>query len=295
MSCYESFISYLKYEKRYSKHTVVAYETDLCQFQLFCDKHFLDIPIYEISHKNIRKWIVFLMNEGCIASTVNRKLSSLRSYFKYLQRNAFIETNPMEKVVAPKQAKKLPFFMSEQQMLDLDKLEFKKDFEGVRDRLIIEMFYITGIRLSELMNIKIRDFDHSYSQVKVLGKRQKERIVPLTSGIVHFIVEYLKIRNQKFHSNSPFLFLTAKGEHVYEKLIYRVVKKNLSKVTTMRKRSPHVLRHTFATHLLNHGAELNAIKELLGHTNLSATQIYTHTSLDRLTGIYTQAHPRALD
>lgn len=293
MNSCESFLSYLKYEKRYSRHTVVAYETDLNQFLFFCSKHFANLPISEMSHKHIRKWIVYLMNEACSPSTINRKLSTLRSFFKYSRRHAYLDNDPMEKVIAPKQARKLPFFMSEQQMIALEEIDFGEGFEALRDELILEMFYVTGMRLSELMNIKLLDFDKGFSQIRVLGKRQKERIIPLTDGIVSLVVKYIAARKKEFQLDKPYLFLTVKGDHVYEKLIYRVVRKYLSQLTTMKKRSPHVLRHTFATHLLNNGAELNAIKELLGHSNLSATQIYTHTSLDRLTGIYNQAHPRA--
>jgi integrase/recombinase XerC len=233
------------------------------------------------------------MNEGKSSRTVNRKLSSLKSFFKFLLRESVIETNPMDRVVGPKQGKKLPGFVAEHAMQVLREVDFGEGFEGVRDQLIVEMFYQTGMRLSELMNLKESSFDRSASLVKVLGKRNRERIIPVSKSLMNLLDEYQKVKLDNFKDSNDFLFVTKKGVPVYEKLLYRIVTKHLSKITTMTKRSPHVLRHTFATHLLNNGAELNAVKELLGHSNLSATQIYTHTTFERLNKIYKQAHPRA--
>ncbi|GAB7086639.1 tyrosine-type recombinase/integrase [Marinifilum fragile] len=292
MSFKESFLSYLQYEKRYSAHTVLSYDCDLTQFFEFYSGAD-DVQVEDITFKDVRRWIVFLMNEGKTSRTVNRKLSSLKSFFKYLLRESVIDSNPMDKVVGPKQGKKLPGFVAEHAMQVLREVDFGEGFEGVRDQLVIEMFYQTGMRLSELMNLKESDFDRSASLVKVLGKRNRERIIPVSESLVKLLDQYLDLRYKTFGNLDDFLFVTKKGVPVYEKLLYRIVTKHLSKITTMTKRSPHVLRHTFATHLLNNGAELNAVKELLGHSNLSATQIYTHTTFERLNNIYKQAHPRA--
>ncbi|MDQ2178228.1 tyrosine-type recombinase/integrase [Marinifilum sp. D714] len=292
MSFKESFLSYLQYEKRYSAHTILSYDCDLTQFFEFYSSAD-EIEVEDITFKDVRRWIVFLMNEGKTSRTVNRKLSSLKSFFKYLLRESVIDSNPMDRVVGPKQGKKLPGFVAEHAMQVLREIDFGEGFEGVRDQLVIEMFYQTGMRLSELMNLKESDFDRSASLVKVLGKRNRERIIPVSESLVKLLDQYLDLRFKTFGNLDGFLFVTKKGVPVYEKLLYRIVTKHLSKITTMTKRSPHVLRHTFATHLLNNGAELNAVKELLGHSNLSATQIYTHTTFERLNNIYKQAHPRA--
>ena len=290
----ESFLSYLQYEKRYSKHTLVSYDCDLSQFYSFLSSYGIkEDELADLNFKDVRKWIVFLMNEGCSARTVNRKLSSLKSFFKYLLRESLIQQNPMDKVVGPRQGKKLPNFIAEHSMRLLQEIDFGEGFEGVRDRLVVEMFYHTGMRLSELMNLKVSDFDRSTSVVRVLGKGNRERIIPVINILETLLDEYLEQRFLLCSDEGGFLVLTNHAKPAYEKLLYRIVIKHLSKITTLAKKSPHVLRHTFATHLLNNGAELNAIKELLGHSNLSATQIYTHTSFEKLNDIYKQAHPRA--
>lgn len=290
----ESFLSYLQYEKRYSKHTLVSYDCDLNQFFSFLLSYGIrEDELVELNFKDIRKWIVFLMNDGCTARTVNRKLSSLKSFFKYLLRESLIQQNPMDKVVGPRQGKKLPSFVAEHSMVLLQEVDFGEGFEGVRDRLVVEMFYQTGMRLSELMNLKVSSFDRSASVVRVLGKRNRERIIPVSNVLETLLDEYLGQRFLICSKEDGFLILTDQAKPAYEKLLYRIVVKHLSKITTLSKKSPHVLRHTFATHLLNNGADLNAIKELLGHASLSATQIYTHTSFERLNVIYKQAHPRA--
>ncbi|WP_372639425.1 tyrosine-type recombinase/integrase [Ancylomarina sp.] len=290
----ESFLSYLRYEKRYSKHTLVSYDCDLSQFFLFLSSYGIEEgEIGDLNFKDVRKWIVSLMNEGCSARTVNRKLSSLKSFFKYLLRESLVQQNPMDRVVGPRQGKKLPNFVAEHSMRLLQEIDFGEGFEGIRDRLVIEMFYQSGMRLSELMNLKVSSFDRSASVVRVLGKRNRERIIPVSDNLETLLNEYLEYRLLVCSSKDGILFVTNKAKPAYEKLLYRIVIKHLSKITTLSKKSPHVLRHTFATHLLNNGAELNAIKELLGHCNLSATQIYTHTSFERLNDVYKQAHPRA--
>ncbi|MGQ1910439.1 tyrosine-type recombinase/integrase [Marinifilum sp. RC60d5] len=293
MSFKESFLSYLQYEKRYSEHTVLSYDCDLTQFFDFLLKSVSECQVEKVCFKDVRKWVVFLMNEGNSSRTVNRKLSTLKSFFKFLLREAKIDTNPMDRVVGPRQGRKLPGFLAEDSMQLLREIDFGSGYEGVRDQLVLELFYQTGMRLSELMNLKESSFDRGTSSVKVLGKRNKERIIPTNKSLEKLLDKYLDVKQKTFDDGSDFLFVTKKGVPVYEKLLYRIVVKHLSKITTMTKRSPHVLRHTFATHLLNNGAELNAVKELLGHSNLSATQIYTHTSFERLNNIYKQAHPRA--
>jgi len=290
----ESFLSYLRYEKRYSKHTLVSYDCDLSQFSAYLSGYGIeDGEIVDLNFRDVRKWVVFLMNEGCSARTVNRKLSSLKSFFKYLLRESLIQQNPMDRVVGPRQGKKLPDFVAEHSMRLLQEVDFGEGFEGVRDRLVVEMFYHTGMRLSELMNLNMSSFDRSASVVRVLGKRNRERIIPVSEGLETLLDEYLEHRLLVCSQEDGALVIANKAKPAYEKLLYRIVIKHLAKITTLSKKSPHVLRHSFATHLLNNGAELDAVKELLGHSSLSATQIYTHTSFERLNDIYKQAHPRA--
>lgn len=289
----DNFLKYLQYEKRYSDHTLVAYKTDLGQFIQFMNESVGDFEFKNVTLKQIRSWVVSLMENDISARSVNRKITTLKSFYKYLMREGFVETNPAQLVTKPKVGKKLPVFIQEEnlnQLLDLGL--FSADFEGTRDKLIVSLLYGAGIRLAELKNLGMHNFNTKEHTIKVLGKRNKERIVPYPKSIDQVFLEYLKFRDE-FSGINSFLFITSKGEQVYDKLIYRVVKKNLSLVTTVSKKSPHVLRHSFATHLLNHGADLNAVKELLGHSNLSATQVYTHTTFERLKQIYKQAHPRS--
>lgn len=293
MSLPNDFIKYLQFEKRYSEHTVVAYRTDLDQFVQFMDESIGDFEFKEVDTKMIRRWVMFLMNEGVSARSVNRKITTLKSFFKYLMREGIVDANPAQLVTTPKVGKKLPTFVQEENLNNLlDLGMFPKDFEGVRDKLIVSLLYGTGIRLAELKNLKVLSVNSIERTIKVLGKRNKERIVPYPTDLDNCLKDYLKIR-EEIGGNSEFLFLTFRGKQVYDKLIYRVVKKYLSLVTTVDKKSPHVLRHSYATHLLNNGADLNAVKELLGHSNLSATQVYTHTTFEKLKEIYKQAHPRS--
>lgn len=294
MSHQEAFINYLKYEKRYSHLTAIAYKKDLDQFEEFFVKTIGDFNVEEINDKTVRLWIVDLMDKGITARTVNKKVSALKSFNKYLMRMEVLNENKLVNVIVPKVRKKLPQFVEEKQLVHLlDDGFFGTDFESLRDKLIISLLYGSGIRLSELMHLKDSDLFTGEYLIKVLGKRNKERIIPYPRSLNVLIEQYKTERTRLFGSPVPFLLLTAKGEQAYEKLIYRAVSKYLTLVTTIDQRSPHVLRHTFATHLLDRGADLNAVKEMLGHSNLSATQIYTHTSLDKIRKVYRQAHPRS--
>ncbi|HKI88633.1 MAG TPA: tyrosine-type recombinase/integrase [Draconibacterium sp.] len=294
MSYRESFLKYLKFEKRCSKHTVVAYGKDLDQFEEFVFKTVGDFDILQVDSKLIRTWVVQLMDSGNTSKTVTRKITSLKSFYKYLLRQELIAVSPVDTVIAPRIPKKLPVFVDENSLHRLlDDGYFQNDFTGVRDKMILSFFYGTGIRLSELIHLTDQQIFRKEYLIRVLGKNNKERIVPYPRSLNSLIEEYLLLRNAEFGSGCQSFFLTTKGKPVYEKLVYRVVKKYLALVTTLEKKSPHVLRHSFATHLLNHGADLNAVKELLGHSNLAATQIYTHTTTDKLQSIYKQAHPRA--
>lgn len=284
-----NFLSYLQTEKRYSEHTSLAYQVDIEQFLDFSLIN-NENELREVTPLVIRGWMVDLIDKEFSKRTVNRKLSSLRSFFKWLRREEIIQLNPMQKVQGPKTEKRLPSFarttdLSQEKMAEV----FNTTFEGIRDKLIVEVFYQTGIRLSELINLKNSDIEKD--RIKVIGKRNKERIVPISSMLFVMIEEYRK----ELKSNgleSVFLFLLKSGNKVYAKLVYRIINSYLGHVTNLDKCSPHVLRHTFATHMLNNGAGLETLKDLLGHANLSATQVYTHNSFKQLTNIYSQAHPR---
>jgi integrase/recombinase XerC len=293
MNYQESFINYLKYEKRCSSHTVTAYQNDLDQFVLYCTEMVGEFDVKRVDTKLIRNWIVQLMEKELSARSVNRKVTTIKSFFKFLMKGQIVEANPATYLTLPKIRKKLPNFVEENNLHHLlDNGFFKDDFTGIRDKLIITLLYGTGIRLAELLLLKDSDFDTKMCIVKVLGKRKKERIIPYPSSVNYMFELYINTRDAIVGFKPERLLVTESGKRVYEKLIYRVVKINLAKVTLLEKKSPHVLRHSYATHLLNKGADLNAVKELLGHSNLAATQIYTHTTFERLHDIYKQAHPR---
>ena len=286
----EKFINYLSSEKRFSVHTITSYSNDVNQFFLFLSEEYkITSELSEVNFQIVRSWIASLLENGVAPRSVNRKISTLKTFFKFLIREGVIQESPMLKVVAPKSKKRLPLFVEEDQIESLlNGVEFDDGFIGERDKLIIELFYVTGIRLSELINIKIFDLNFDNNLVKVLGKRNKERLIPLSTRIVkelQFFIEKYKIDN--------YLFTNLGGTKVYTKLVYRIVNKYIGKISSINKKSPHILRHTFATHMLNHGADINAIKELLGHANLSATQVYTHNTIEKLKSVYKQAHPRA--
>ena len=284
------FITYLSSEKRFSEHTIKSYTTDLKQFTSFLSSEFQIIDeINEISFQIIRTWIASLLEKGINPRSVNRKISTLKTYFKFLIREGELVENPMMKVVAPKSKKRLPVFIEEDQIASLlNEVQFEEGFVGQRNKLIIELFYVTGIRLSELINIKISDVDFNNQSIKVLGKRNKERIIPLSSNVVNDLNIFIKSNKQ-----NKYLFTNLDGNKLYNKLVYRLVNKYIGEISSVNKKSPHILRHTFATHMLNNGADINAIKELLGHANLSATQVYTHNTIEKLKTVYKQAHPRA--
>ncbi len=291
----KSFKDYLLLEKKYSKLTVSAYENDLESFKKFIDEEYGTNNIQSINYPQIRSWIVFLV-EGNIANrSINRKISSLNTYYKFLLKIGEIQTSPLAKHKALKTSKKIqiPFSETEINMV-LDELHFEDDFEGIRNRLIIELFYSTGIRRIELVELKLTSVDFNNKTLKVLGKRNKERIVPLIKPVLDTMNQYLKSRRGlEFINNKDHLFLTKRGVKIYETLVYRIINDYFSIASTKVKKSPHILRHSFATHLLNQGADLNAVKELLGHSSLAATQVYTHNSIAELKKVHVNAHPRS--
>jgi integrase/recombinase XerC len=292
----ERFIQYIQYEKRHSPHTVSAYQSDLEQFFRFLNysEETVSHPS-EITYQQIRNWIVNLMDD-MTARSVNRKLATLRKYFKFLMREGVIANNPASKVQSPKTVKHLPIVVEDEKlnaMLNSSEV-FGDDFTGVRDKLVIETLFGTGIRLAELVGLKEEDINFYDGTIKVLGKRNKERIIPINHELRLLLQRYIALKkSENFNNNSFTLLVTNKGTEAYPKFVYLIVQRYLSHISTQDKKSPHVLRHTFATSLLNRGADLNAIKELLGHANLSATQVYTHNSVERLKSIYKLAHPKA--
>lgn len=290
----ESFLQYLQAEKRYSQHTVRSYRNDLEQFFLWLKSQDISFDPKEITSADIRSWIVNLVENGYSPVSVHRKISSLRAFYRYLLRQAVVTENPLEKVILPKRAKVLPVFISEDSLEKLlEDYKFGDDFAGVRDKAIIEMFYLTGMRRAELIGLKDEDVDITGGVVRVKGKRNKERFIPLVGSFTTSLSNYLDVRSKEGIIDPEQFFVNKKGNKMYDKGVYNIVNRYLSMVTTVEKKSPHVLRHTFATHMLNHGADLNSIKELLGHANLAATQIYTHNTFEQLKKVYKQAHPRA--
>jgi len=288
-----AFSDYLVSEKNYSQHTVSAYIGDIEEAQLFLKENY-DALIIDADYNLLRQWIVELVDNGIANRSINRKVSSLNAYYKFLQKALLTDTNPLNKHKALKVGKKLnlPFSQDELRLV-LDQNIHIYDFESARDNLIIELFYSTGIRRIELINIKLSDIDLSKRQLKILGKRNKERYMPIMDTVIKSIKGYLEYRNKLSEiRDKEMLFLTKKGLKVYEMLVYRIINKYFSKVSSKEKCSPHVLRHSFATHLLNEGADLNAVKELLGHTSLAATQVYTHNSIGELKKVYAKSHPR---
>lgn len=290
-----AFLEYLQFEKRYSQHTIIAYKTDLEQFFAFLISQYDQPPVSAVTSIYIRSWLAEMRNDSITPKSLNRKISSLKSFFKYQVKMGEIKQSPTTTIVSPKSGRRLPSFVAENDMKTLEKhVEFVDTWKGRTDKLLLELFYATGMRLSELINLKESQVDQSNSQVKVLGKGNKERIIPVSKDLILELTAYMQNKKQLLgETDSLNLFVNEKGKQLYPKYVYNVVKANLSKVTTISKKSPHVLRHTFATHLTNNGADLNAVKELLGHSSLAATQIYTHNTIDKLKDIYKKAHPKA--
>ncbi len=298
----DNFLKYIEFEKRYSRHTLVSYQSDLNQFSLFLEAEFNLDNTQDATYSIIRSWIVKLAESKITPKSINRKIAALRSYYKYLLRNGKISKDPTLKIKAPKVKKSLPVFVEEEKLINLldgvisedNLIGFEENFSGRRDRLIVELLYGTGIRLSELIEAKTQDVNFYEGTIKVLGKGNKERIIPMNYTLIERIKEYNLQKKREGLSNSiEYLIVTNEGDQTYPMFIYRTVRKYLDMTTTVEKRSPHVLRHSFATHLLNKGADLNAIKDLLGHSSLAATQVYTHNSLEKLKEVFKQAHPKS--
>ena len=291
----KSFLGYLLYELNRSENTIIAYRTDLEEFERYLKKNNTEADFAKVDANKVRSWVVSLMEEGkCSAASVNRKLSSLRSFYRFLLRRGLVKVDPMLKVVGPKKKKPLPSFVREEDMNRLlDDVPFDGGFEGQRDRMILEMFYATGMRLSELIGLDDVDVDTSARLIKVKGKRSKQRLIPFGDELREDLLMYIKVRNETFSVGTEAFFVLKDGRRMYPMLVYRLVRRDLSKVVALKKRSPHVLRHSFATAMLNGNAELRAVKELLGHENLATTEIYTHATFEELKKVYEQAHPRA--
>jgi len=288
----DTFISYLRHEKRYSPHTILSYQNDLSQFNGYLKETYsIDHPA-EISHFQIRSWMASLMEAGITARSINRKISTLKSYFKFLLKQGRVKTNPTLKIISPKTGKRLPVYVDKSAVSKLlDDIVFEKGFPGIRNKTMLEVFYSTGIRLSELINLKESDIDRDRKEMKVLGKGNKQRVIPLGQKLLDAISHYLYLKPKEFRNE--YLLVTDDGKKLYPRFVYRIVNRYLAMVTTVDKKSPHALRHTFATHLVDNGADLNAVKELLGHSSLAATQVYTHNTIEKLKDAYKKAHPKA--
>lgn len=291
----ESFLQYLQTEKRYSPLTVKSYLNDLDQFIGYLTESDSTDDVLAVTYHDIRSWMVSLMENGYAPVSIHRKISSLRRFYHYLRKEGFTGVDPLQKVILPKVRKRLPVFVEEESIERLlDDYEFGNDFQGIRNKVMIEILYLTGMRRAELTGLRDQDVDLEDATVKVTGKRNKQRIIPLLKPFTLKLKEYVRVRNEVFpEAPGNWFFVGNKGNKLYDKYVYNIVRRYLSMVSTIEKKSPHILRHTFATHMLNNGADLNSIKEFLGHANLSATQIYTHNSFEQLRKIYKQAHPRA--
>lgn len=290
----ESFLSFLRFERNYSEKTVRSYGIDLEKFEEYLKGVDEELDFTGVDADLVRGWVLRLMEQGYATTSVNRKLSSLRSFYQYLLRKRVIEKDPMATVKGPKNKKPLPVFVRDEEMSRLlDEQEWKTGLEGLRNRLIVEMFYVTGMRLSELINLKDGDVDFSAQVMKVTGKRNKQRLIPFGEELKKDMNAYLDLRDKEISGSPEAFFVRKDGKSLYPRMVYLLVRQSLSKVVTLKKKSPHVLRHTFATSMLNNGAELSAVKELLGHESLTTTEVYTHTTFEELKKVYKQAHPRA--
>ena len=289
------FVEYLKFEKRYSGHTIRGYRDDLEAFWAYLGAEFGEVGVREISAAMVRSWLAALKDGGMSSRSINRKISTLRSFYKHLLRMGEVEQSPMAAIVAPKAAKRLPVFVEQQQMAELfSEVRFPDDWEGLTDRLLLALLYNTGMRLSELINLKEGQIDGGNRVIKVLGKGNKERVIPVSGALLEAVRDYQeKKRLLPEGADGQVLLIGKSGRRLYPKYVYRAVQWYLAQITTIEKKSPHVLRHTFATHLMNRGAELNSVKELLGHASLAATQVYTHNTIEKLKDIYKKAHPKA--
>jgi len=292
----QSFVDYLKFEKRYSAHTIRSYHDDLVQFCSFLDAQFGSIKLKEISQSFVRSWLASLKDDDVTARTINRKISTLKSFFKYQLKNGAIENTPMFNINSPKISKRLPVFIKEKDLEDLTKTlkANSEDWDSLNTKMLITIFYSTGMRLSELINMKERQVDFSRRQLKILGKGNKERIIPAGEELLGMLKDYINEKKKVFEKTDDVFMVNSKGKKLYPKYAYNLVRNILSEeVKTLDKKSPHVLRHTFATHLMNNGANLDAVKELLGHASLASTQVYTHNTIEKLKNVYKKAHPKA--
>ena len=287
------FIDYLQYEKKYSLHTINAYQKDISDFAVFAEENFEETNLVEISYSIIRSWIVKLVDEEVSNRSINRKISSLKTFYKYLLKTKQVEVSPLAKHKSLKVSKKVQVPFSAKEVETVITNFSAEGFSDLRDQLIIELLYSTGMRRAELINLKLESIQIESSQIKVLGKRNKERMIPLLPSVKKTFIAYLKEREQlEINSESGYLLLTNKGKKLYDTLVYRIVNGYFSRVSTKTKNSPHIIRHSFATHLLNEGADLNSVKELLGHSSLASTQVYTHNSIKELSKVYLKSHPR---
>ena len=292
---FDSFIEYLQFEKRYSSNTIISYRKDISDFFDFIKANFGDVELKYINHNFIRSWLASLKGKGLGAKSIKRKISSLKSFFKYQLKIESIEVSPMSKVISPKVGKRLPVFVKESETKNLIELlnSANEDWKTLNAKILISVFYATGMRLSELIGLKENQVDFSRSQIKVLGIGSKERVIPVSKGILHIIKEYQQLKTKEFEKTDDTLLVTEKGKKLYPKYAYLLVNKYLSESSTLEKKSPHILRHTFATHLMNNGADLNAVKELLGHSSLASTQVYTHNTIEKLKNVHKKAHPKS--
>lgn len=294
MELIEKYLRYLRFEKNYSSNTEISYSIDLNQFVDFLELNYPELDLLHVEGDVVRHWVVMLMEEGVSPRTVNRKLSSLKSFYRYLLKIGDVLHDPMRKVMGPKVRKPIPSFVNDIDMAEvLDENHFDDTFESVRNRVILELFYVTGVRRAELIALKDVDVDLVEMTIKVTGKRNKQRIIPINERMRKLLSDYLEIRNTNIKYLSGFLFVRNNGEPLYPMLVYRIVTSSLKWMSTLSKASPHVLRHSFATGMLNNGADINAVKDLLGHSSLASTEVYTHTSFEELKKVYNKAHPRA--